>query len=375
MWRDEHTGLYHTHYRLYDPQHVRWLTPDPAGYRDGQNLYRFYAGPNGVDPLGLMDEDTVRHAVTSALATKGEVLSRLARIKAGDDEALTAEYIAKTQSMYKSYLVQRNLANSQIKAYMENSSSLATTPYDWYQAANTHLGEIDGLKRISAKNELADTKLTNEVIANNINTISTVQTTLKYTEYTCQAALLATGVGGATVWLVKGGSFAIGAYGYIHAGKIIAVKSARVAVPIAAKTVVVGVGATAVLAGVEAVSDPSNYLVVPVVEALVNMYPGSRAIQTHHLIPRAIYNKLKNHFPSKYWNDHAENLLDLPVPFHGNHPRYSKYVEEKIEDLIKSGKMNMQNLKKLQAELREEIEAIFKSGAKSLNEYYKNLGY
>jgi RHS repeat-associated protein len=53
MWRDEHTGLYHTHYRLYDPQHVRWLTVDPAGYRDGQNLYRFYAGPNGVDVLGL----------------------------------------------------------------------------------------------------------------------------------------------------------------------------------------------------------------------------------------------------------------------------------------------------------------------------------
>ena len=32
---------------------MRWLTPDPAGYRDGQNLYRFYAGPNGVDVLGL----------------------------------------------------------------------------------------------------------------------------------------------------------------------------------------------------------------------------------------------------------------------------------------------------------------------------------
>jgi|GEM_PF-4887630 len=55
MWRDEHTGLYHTHYRLYDPQHVRWLTPDPAGYQDGQNLYRFYSGPNGVDVLGLAD--------------------------------------------------------------------------------------------------------------------------------------------------------------------------------------------------------------------------------------------------------------------------------------------------------------------------------
>jgi RHS repeat-associated protein len=52
MWRDEHTGLYHTHYRIYNPQFARWLTPDPAGYMNGMNLYRFYGGPNGVDPLG-----------------------------------------------------------------------------------------------------------------------------------------------------------------------------------------------------------------------------------------------------------------------------------------------------------------------------------
>lgn len=52
MWRDEHTGLYHTHYRIYNPQFARWLTPDPAGYMNGMNLYRFYGGPNGVDPMG-----------------------------------------------------------------------------------------------------------------------------------------------------------------------------------------------------------------------------------------------------------------------------------------------------------------------------------
>ncbi|MFH1024680.1 MAG: RHS repeat-associated core domain-containing protein [Planctomycetota bacterium] len=53
MWRDTATGLYHTHYREYNPEMGRWLTPDPAGYRDGQNLYAYYPGPNGVDPLGL----------------------------------------------------------------------------------------------------------------------------------------------------------------------------------------------------------------------------------------------------------------------------------------------------------------------------------
>lgn len=58
MWRDEHTGLYHTHYRILNPNHARWLTPDPAGYVDGQNLYRFYGGPNSVDPLG---DERVNH--------------------------------------------------------------------------------------------------------------------------------------------------------------------------------------------------------------------------------------------------------------------------------------------------------------------------
>ena len=40
-------------YREYNPEIGRWLTPDPAGYVDGMNLYRYYAGVNGVDPLGL----------------------------------------------------------------------------------------------------------------------------------------------------------------------------------------------------------------------------------------------------------------------------------------------------------------------------------
>ncbi len=54
MWRDGHTGLYHTHYREYNPNMGRWLTPDPAGYVDGQNLYAaYFVSAGGVDPLGL----------------------------------------------------------------------------------------------------------------------------------------------------------------------------------------------------------------------------------------------------------------------------------------------------------------------------------
>ena len=53
MYKDRFTGLYHTHFREYDPIHGRWLSEDPAGYRDGYNLYNAYMGVNGVDATGL----------------------------------------------------------------------------------------------------------------------------------------------------------------------------------------------------------------------------------------------------------------------------------------------------------------------------------
>ncbi len=53
MYRDRFTGLYHTHFRDYDPVHSRWLSEDPAGYADGLNLNAAYMDVNGVDPLGL----------------------------------------------------------------------------------------------------------------------------------------------------------------------------------------------------------------------------------------------------------------------------------------------------------------------------------
>lgn len=39
-------------FREYDPIHGRWLSEDPAGYRDGLNLYNMYAGVNYVDLVG-----------------------------------------------------------------------------------------------------------------------------------------------------------------------------------------------------------------------------------------------------------------------------------------------------------------------------------
>jgi RHS repeat-associated protein len=48
------TGLYLTHYRLYDPDAKRWLNRDPIGEVGGLNLYAYVEGNpvNSVDPTG-----------------------------------------------------------------------------------------------------------------------------------------------------------------------------------------------------------------------------------------------------------------------------------------------------------------------------------
>lgn len=57
MYRDEFTGKYHTHFHEYDPIHGRWLSENPAGYKDSMSLYAAMMGVNDTDKLGLGIED------------------------------------------------------------------------------------------------------------------------------------------------------------------------------------------------------------------------------------------------------------------------------------------------------------------------------
>jgi RHS repeat-associated protein len=62
MFHLPETGLYLTHYRLYDPNAGRWLNRDPIGETGGLNLYG-YVGENPVnrvDLLGLSEQDIIR---------------------------------------------------------------------------------------------------------------------------------------------------------------------------------------------------------------------------------------------------------------------------------------------------------------------------
>jgi RHS repeat-associated protein len=53
---DKNTGLYYFDYRYYNPEIMRWMTPDPSGERGGGNLYAFCnnAPLYSFDPNGLI---------------------------------------------------------------------------------------------------------------------------------------------------------------------------------------------------------------------------------------------------------------------------------------------------------------------------------
>jgi RHS repeat-associated protein len=76
MYRDEFTGKYHTHFRDYDPIHARWLCEDPAGYKDGLNLYNAYMGVNDIDPLGLFDDEVMAMAFYAKYGEDGQDIYR-----------------------------------------------------------------------------------------------------------------------------------------------------------------------------------------------------------------------------------------------------------------------------------------------------------
>ena len=50
---DSETGLYYYRARYYDAQLGRFISRDPIGYIDGNNLYLAHFVPRDVDPFGL----------------------------------------------------------------------------------------------------------------------------------------------------------------------------------------------------------------------------------------------------------------------------------------------------------------------------------
>lgn len=55
--------------------------------------------------------------------------------------------------------------------------------------------------------------------------------------------------------------------------------------------------------------------------------------QKHHIIPKAVYNKLDANVKKLISRDSPENLIDLPEGFHANHPQYNEWIQKQIKKI------------------------------------------
>ncbi|MFW0739748.1 RHS repeat-associated core domain-containing protein [Flavobacterium sp. T12S277] len=102
--------------------------------------------------------------------------------------------------------------------------------------------------------------------------------------------------------------------------------------------------------------------------------------QVHHIIPQAVYKrfpelkKMKGYVQAVNHRvaQNRNNLIELETPFHGNHPKYNEFVTNELKSLKEAGKLDLDNVSKLQNTLRDQIAKAQESGL-NLNDFFANL--
>lgn len=97
-------------------------------------------------------------------------------------------------------------------------------------------------------------------------------------------------------------------------------------------------------------------------------------IQKHHIIPQQLY-KLMPEIGDFILKNSGINLKKLPNRFHGNHPAYTNWVKNKIDDLLAEGDLTKEGLEGVIKEANIELNKAykeFKESGQSLNDYFKN---
>ena len=98
-------------------------------------------------------------------------------------------------------------------------------------------------------------------------------------------------------------------------------------------------------------------------------------LQRHHIIPKAVYKEFKSDLKGLMKRDGIENLINLPTPFHGNHPQLNEFVSNRISTLKRTG-LNEGSIRALQNDLRGMINQAldnYKATGQNLNEYFRPL--
>ena len=94
----------------------------------------------------------------------------------------------------------------------------------------------------------------------------------------------------------------------------------------------------------------------------------------HHLIPKSVYKnfpKLKGIID----RDGAKNLIDIPEVFHGNHPQFSTWIENRIND-IKGEITEEEDIVRIMNEAQEHIYKAYDKYMRdgdNLNDYFREI--
>ena len=94
----------------------------------------------------------------------------------------------------------------------------------------------------------------------------------------------------------------------------------------------------------------------------------------HHLIPKAIYNRYYDKLKNAIKRDSKKNLIEIPEGFHGNHPQYSKWIENQINSI--DGEITEEDIARIMNEAQEHINKAYDEyliNGKNLNEYFRTI--
>ena len=101
---------------------------------------------------------------------------------------------------------------------------------------------------------------------------------------------------------------------------------------------------------------------------------GLLKTQKHNLIPKAIYNKYALKLKNVIKRDSNKNLIEIPKGFHGNHPQYSKWIENQINNI--KGEITEEDIERIMKEAQEHINQAYEeylTNGKNLNEYFRTI--
>lgn len=102
------------------------------------------------------------------------------------------------------------------------------------------------------------------------------------------------------------------------------------------------------------------------------------AVHKHHVIPRAVYRDNAYVLKGVLKKDSAENLLQLPAGFHGNHPAYNKWIQRQILDKTNGNRpLTIEELdvikRNASREINRALDAYKNGSGLNLNKHFKNL--